>query len=295
LYAKSAGKPLWKLLVDMTPEELVRCINFRYITDALTPQAALDILRAKQAGKIAREAEMWQVGYPAYTTSAGWLGYSDEKIRRLCRKGLAQGWHDFKIKVGRDLQDDLRRCRIMREEIGDQNRLMMDANQIWDIEQAIEYMSHLAQFNPWWIEEPTSPDDILGHATIAKAVAPIRVATGEHCQNRIMFKQLMQSGAIDVCQIDSCRLGGVKRGPCRISYGSKIRHSGLSARRRCRTMRIRPASPDFRLHRRQWHHRGSARGVCRSFARAFCVSGHYSERMLYATAGCRIQYRDEGR
>jgi L-fuconate dehydratase len=152
---------------------------------------------------------MLRAGYPAYTTSAGWLGYSDEKIRRLCREGLAQGWQDFKIKVGRDLQDDLRRCRIMREEIGDQNRLMMDANQIWDVQQAVEYMSHLAQFNPWWIEEPTSPDDILGHAKIAKAVSPIRVATGEHCHNRIMFKQLMQAGAIDVCQIDSCRLGGV--------------------------------------------------------------------------------------
>jgi L-fuconate dehydratase len=209
LYAKFAGKPLWKLLVDMSPEELVRCINFRYITDVLTPQAALEILRAKQDGKAVREAEMQRVGYPAYTTSAGWLGYSDEKIRQLCREGLAQGWHDFKIKVGRDLQDDLRRCRIMREEIGDQNRLMMDANQIWDVSQAIEYMGHLAQFDPWWIEEPTSPDDILGHAKIAKAVAPIRVATGEHCQNRIMFKQLMQSSAIDVCQIDSCRLGGV--------------------------------------------------------------------------------------
>lgn len=209
LYAKSAGKPLWKLLVDMTPEELVRCISFRYITDVLTPQAALELLRAKQAGKKAREAEMLQAGYPAYTTSAGWLGYSDEKIRRLCREGLAKGWRDFKIKVGRDLQDDLRRCRIVREEIGDLNRLMLDANQIWDVDQAIEYMGHLAQFNPWWIEEPTSPDDILGHAKIARAVAPIRIATGEHCHNRIMFKQLMQSGAIDVCQIDSCRLGGV--------------------------------------------------------------------------------------
>lgn len=209
LYAKSAGKPLWKLLVDMRPEELVRCISFRYITDVLTPQAALEILRAKQAGKTDREAEMQRTGYPAYTTSAGWLGYSDEKIRRLCREGLARGWRDFKIKVGRDLQDDLRRCRIVREEIGDLNRLMLDANQIWEVEQAIAYMGHLAQFNPWWIEEPTSPDDILGHAKIARAIAPIRVATGEHCQNRIMFKQLMQSGAMDVCQIDSCRLGGV--------------------------------------------------------------------------------------
>lgn len=209
LYAKSTGKPLWKLLVDMTPEELVQCINFRYITDALTPQEALDILRAKQGDRAEREAEMQHAGYPAYTTSAGWLGYSDEKIRRLCREGLAQGWSDFKVKVGRDLQDDLRRCRIIRDEIGGRNRLMMDANQIWDVEQAIEYMAHLAQFNPWWIEEPTSPDDILGHAKIARAVAPILVATGEHCQNRIVFKQLMQAGAIDICQIDSCRLGGV--------------------------------------------------------------------------------------
>jgi L-fuconate dehydratase len=209
LYAKIEGKPLWKLLVDMSPEELVRCIDFRYITDALTPQEALEILQAQAATKPQREAEMRLNGYPAYTTSAGWLGYSDDKIRRLCREGLARGWRDFKIKVGRDLQDDLRRCRIMREEIGDVNHLMMDANQYWDVGQAITHMKHLAQFNPWWIEEPTSPDDILGHAAIARAIAPIRVATGEHCQNRIVFKQLMQAGAIHFCQIDSCRLGGV--------------------------------------------------------------------------------------
>jgi L-fuconate dehydratase len=150
-----------------------------------------------------------QDGYPAYTTSAGWLGYPDEKIRYLCREGLANGWRDFKIKVGRDLDDDVRRCRIVREVIGQENRLMIDANQVWDVGQAIEAMKHLSQFNPWWLEEPTSPDDILGHAAIARAIAPIRVATGEHCQNRIIFKQLMQAKAFDVCQIDSCRLGGV--------------------------------------------------------------------------------------
>lgn len=209
LYAKQQGKPLWKLLVDFTPEELVRCIDFRYITDAITPGEALDLLRAKAGSKAQRETEMRRKGYPAYTTSAGWLGYDDDKIRRLCREGLAQGWRDFKIKVGRDVEDDIRRCRIVREEIGEENRLMVDANQVWDVGQAIEHMRHLAQFNPYWIEEPTSPDDILGHAAIARALAPIKVATGEHCQNRVVFKQLMQAEAIHFCQIDSCRLGGV--------------------------------------------------------------------------------------
>jgi len=209
LYAKSEGKPLWKLLVDMSPEELIQCLNFRYVTDAITPQEALEILKAQAPTKAKRETEMQQTGYPAYITSAGWLGYSDDKIRQLCREALAEGWHDFKIKVGRDLEDDIRRCRVMREEIGPDKHLMMDANQYWDVPQAIEYINHLATFNPWWIEEPTSPDDVLGHATIAKAIAPIKVATGEHCQNRIIFKQLMQAKAIDFCQLDSCRLGGV--------------------------------------------------------------------------------------
>lgn len=209
LYAKAAGKPLWKLLADMTPEELVRCVDFRYITDAITPEEALELLRANAASKAAREAEMLADGYPAYTTSAGWLGYSDDKIRSLCREGLAEGWRDFKIKVGRDLQDDIRRCRIIREEIGDENHLMVDANQVWDVDQAIEWMNELAQFNPHWIEEPTSPDDVLGHAQIAEQIAPIKVATGEHCQNRVLFKQFMQANAIHFVQIDSCRLGGV--------------------------------------------------------------------------------------
>lgn len=209
LWAKTEGKPLWKLLVDMTPEEIVRCIDFRYITDALTPDEALDILRANEATKAQRESEMLMGGYPAYTTSTGWLGYSDDKIRQLCREALAQGWTHFKIKVGRDVADDVRRCSIIREEIGDQNYLMVDANQYWDVDQTITHMSHLMQFNPWWIEEPTSPDDILGHARIARAIAPIKVATGEHCQNRVIFKQLMQAEAIHFCQIDSCRLGGV--------------------------------------------------------------------------------------
>jgi L-fuconate dehydratase len=209
LWAKVEGKPLWKLLADMTPEELVRCIDFRYITDALTPEQAVGILRRNAPTRASREAELMRDGYPAYTTSAGWLGYSDEKIRRLCREGIAEGWSHFKIKVGRDLADDVRRAAIIREEIGPERKLMMDANQVWNVDEAIASMRELARFDPWWIEEPTSPDDVLGHAAIARAVAPIGVATGEQCQNRVVFKQLMQANAIRFCQIDSCRLGGV--------------------------------------------------------------------------------------
>lgn len=209
LWAKVAGKPLWRLLSDMTPEELVRCIDFRYITDALTPSEAIELLRKLEPTKAARIAEMQRDGYPSYTTSAGWLGYDDDKLRRLCRDLSARGWTHFKIKVGRDLQDDIRRCRIIREEIGWDRRLMMDANQVWDVSQAIAWMKQLAEFKPWFIEEPTSPDDVLGHAAIAKAITPIQVATGEHCQNRVLFKQFLQAGAIGVLQIDSCRIGGV--------------------------------------------------------------------------------------
>ncbi len=209
LYAKVEGKPLWKLLADMAPEELVSCIDFRYITDALTPDEALAILRRNAPTKAAREAEMLRTGYPAYTTSAGWLGYSDDRIRRLCREGIAAGWTHFKIKVGADLEDDLRRVALVRQEIGPDRKLMVDANQAWDVDQAIAWMRELARFDPWWIEEPTSPDDVLGHATIARAIAPIGVATGEHCQNRVIFKQLLQANAIRFCQIDACRLGGV--------------------------------------------------------------------------------------
>ena len=209
LYAKTEGKPLWKLLVDMTPEQLVACIPFRYITDALTPDEALEILRRNLPMRAEREAEMLSRGFPAYTTSAGWLGYSDEKLRRLLREAVAGGWSYFKMKVGRDLEEDIRRAAIIREEIGSSRKLMMDANQVWDVGQAVSWMKELARFDPYWIEEPTSPDDVLGHATIAKAITPIAVATGEHCHNRVMFKQFLQADAIKVCQIDSCRLGGV--------------------------------------------------------------------------------------
>lgn len=209
LYAKSMDKPLWGLLVDMTPEELVACIDFRYITDALTPDEAVKILEKGEPSKAERINRMLETGYPSYTTSAGWLGYPDDKLRQLCRDLAARGWTHFKIKVGRDIDDDIRRCRIIREEIGWDRRLMMDANQVWDVGEAIEHMQLLAEFKPWFIEEPTSPDDVLGHVAIAKAIAPIKVATGETCQNRVMFKQFMQADAIGICQIDSCRMGGV--------------------------------------------------------------------------------------
>lgn len=209
LYAKIEKKPLWQLVADMSPEELVECIDFTYITDALNKEEALQILKEKEKGKEARRTHLMENGYPAYNTSAGWLGYSDEKIRRLCREAKAEGFTHVKMKVGSDLQDDIRRSKIIREEIGYDIKLMMDANQKWDVDEAIENMKELSKFQPWWIEEPTSPDDVLGHAKIAQAVKPIHVATGEHCQNRVVFKQLMQVNAIGICQIDSCRVGGV--------------------------------------------------------------------------------------
>jgi len=209
LYAKTEGKPLWKLLVDMSPEQLVACIDFRYIDDALAPDEALDLLRRRVSTRAIREAEMLRDGFPAYTTSAGWLGYSDEKINSLARAAMAAGFTHLKLKVGAEPASDLRRARALRTAMGADGHLMLDANQVWGIAQAIDAMRPLAEVNPWWIEEPTSPDDVLGHKRIREAIAPIRVATGEHVQNRVIFKQLMQAGAIDFCQIDSCRLGGV--------------------------------------------------------------------------------------
>ena len=209
LWAKVEQKPLWKLLADMSPEDLVACIDFRYITDALTPDEAVAMLRAAVTGRSDRERRIIRDGYPAYTTSVGWLGYPDDEIRARCRAALAEGWTHFKMKVGADPADDVRRAALLRREIGPDRRLMMDANGRWGVDEAIDAMRALAAFDPWWIEEPTSPDDVLGHAAIARAIAPIGVATGEQCQNRILFKQFMQAGALRFCQVDSCRLGGV--------------------------------------------------------------------------------------
>jgi L-fuconate dehydratase len=209
LYAKAEGKPLWKLLSDMRPEDVVACVDFRYISDAITPAEALTLLQRHAPTRATREAEMRERGFPAYTTSAGWLGYSDDKLRALLHAALADGWTHIKMKVGANLADDLRRAQLIRAAIGPERTLMMDANQVWGVDEAIANMAELARFDPLWIEEPTSPDDILGHAAIARAVAPIGVATGEHVQNRIIFKQLFQADAIRFCQIDACRLGGV--------------------------------------------------------------------------------------
>ena len=209
LQAKRAAKPVWKLLADMTPREIVRCIDFQYITDALTPDQAIDILERQRATKAEREAILLRDGYPAYTTSAGWMGYDDDKVRRLCREAMAEGFTHFKVKVGADPADDARRVGLVRDAIGPDRKLMIDANQRWDVGEAIRNVQALARFDVMWIEEPTSPDDVLGHAAIARAVAPIGVATGEHCANRVLFKQLLQARAISFCQIDSCRLGGV--------------------------------------------------------------------------------------
>lgn len=209
LYAKAEKKPLWKLLADMTPRQIVDSIDFRYITDALSPDQAFAILERSQRTKSDREAQLLKTGYPAYTTSVGWFGYSDDRIRGLCRQALADGWTHFKVKVGGPPEDDARRVGLVRQEIGPSSRLMIDANQRWEVAEAIDRVKALAAYDIWWMEEPTFPDDVLGHATIARGIAPVRVATGEHCANRVLFKQLLQANAIGVCQIDSCRLGGV--------------------------------------------------------------------------------------
>ena len=211
LWGKTEGKPLWRLIADLSPEEVVALVDFHYLEDVINKDEALALLRKARAGRDARIAEMVAVGYPAYTTSAGWLGYSDDKIRALCRQYIGEGFNAFKMKVGASINDDLRRAAIIRAEIGDARLLMMDANQRWNVPQAIDHMTRLAKFKPWWIEEPTHPDDILGHARIAAALEPlgIGVATGEVCANAVMFKQLMQAKAIKFCQIDSCRMAGV--------------------------------------------------------------------------------------
>ncbi|MEV4338868.1 L-fuconate dehydratase [Streptomyces sp. NPDC049590] len=209
LAARRAGRPLWRLLAEAEPEWLVSQIDFRHLTDALTPEEALTLLRRGRDGAGGRTARLLEAGHPAYTTSPGWLGYDDDKLARLARQAVADGFRQIKLKVGADLADDLRRCRVAREAVGPDVRLAVDANQRWDVAEAISWTQALAGFDPYWIEEPTSPDDILGHAAIRRAVAPVKVATGEHAQNRIVFKQLLQAGAVDIVQIDAARVGGV--------------------------------------------------------------------------------------
>ncbi len=209
LWAKDAGKPVWALVSEMSPEQILRLIDFRYLTDALNPQEALGILKRAEAGKAERIAKLKVEGYPCYTTSAGWLGYPDDKLRRLCREAKDAGFTHTKFKVGHNLEDDIRRLTIAREELGWDMKIMIDANQVWEVSQAIDWIKEMAFAKPFFIEEPTSPDDVSGHKAIREAIAPIKVATGEMCQNRIMFKQFIKGGAIDIVQIDSCRMGGL--------------------------------------------------------------------------------------
>jgi L-fuconate dehydratase len=209
LAAKRAGKPVWRFLGEMSPEDLVAQVDFRWLSDALTPEEALEILRRAEPGREQRMGRLLDQGYPAYTTTPGWLGYSDEKLARLAREAVADGFTQIKLKVGASLEDDVRRMRTARETVGDGIRIAVDANQRWDVQPAIDWMRALAPYDPYWIEEPTSPDDILGHAAVRRAVSPIKVATGEHIANRVVFKQLLQAGAVDIVQIDSARVGGV--------------------------------------------------------------------------------------
>ena len=222
LYARVEQKPVWKLLSEMEPEQIVRAIDFRYITDALTPDEALALLKRQSPGKQQRLDLLERQGYPAYTTSVGWFGFTDDQVRRLCHDAMAEGWTHFKLKVGGDSKNDIRRARLVRTEIGWTNKLMVDANQKWEVDEAIERARELSEFDLWWLEEPTSPDDILGHARIRREVPGVRIATGEHCHNRVMFKQFLQAQAIDVCQIDSCRLAGVNENLAVILLAAKF-------------------------------------------------------------------------
>jgi len=209
LWAKDRGVPVWRLVADLEPAQFVDCIDFRYIRDEVDEDRALEMLVRRRSGRDERLAELRRDGYPAYITSAGWLGYPEQEVRRLCREAMAAGWTSFKTKVGIDVASDRRRCEVMREEIGDQRQLMADANQVWDVRQAIDWTNELRAAELRWIEEPTHPDDVLGHAAIRRGVRPVGVATGEHAANRLIFKQLMQAEAIDYCQVDACRLGGL--------------------------------------------------------------------------------------
>ena len=209
MWGRAEGKPVWRLLADMKPEEIVRCADFRYVRDVLTPDEALAILERRFATRRARIQRLEKHGYPAYTTSAGWLGYDDEKLRKLCRKAIDDGFRHIKLKVGQSLQDDIRRCALVRDTVGPDVVLMLDANQAWEVDEAIEWVGHLSRFNPWFIEEPTSPDDIFGHKKIREGIKDVQVATGEHCQNRILFKQFIAGDMIDIVQVDGCRLAGL--------------------------------------------------------------------------------------
>ena len=292
LAAKRAGVPLWRLLSDLTPEQIVDLVDFRYLTDALTPAEALEILRAAKAGRSEREALLRERGYPAYTTTPGWLGYDDAKLVRLCHEAVAEGFTQIKLKVGADLDDDIRRMRLAREAVGPDIRIAIDANQRWDVAEAIRWVEALAPYDVWWVEEPTSPDDILGHAAIAKAIAPIRVATGEHVQNRVVFKQMLQAGALSVLQIDAARVGGSERERRDPAAGGEVRRTGVSARRRGRAVRTGPAPVDVRLRRGERVAGGPGDRVRRPPARALPGPGGDPGRAVRGAGAARVRRRD---
>lgn len=282
--ARRAGKPLWRMLVDMTPEQLVDVADLRYLSDALTREEALAILRAAEPTRAMRIADLEaRGGYPCYTTSAGWLGYSDDKLRRLLAEAIDEGYRHVKLKVGADLAEDVRRLTIAREVIGWDAALMIDANQVWDVPQAIKWMEHLAPFRPLWIEEPTSPDDVLGHAAIRRAVAPVGVASGEHGMNRVLFKQMFQAQALDFCQLDSARLASVNE-----ILAVYLRRAGLPARGRRGAVRARPAPVDPRLHRDLDLAGEPRHRVRRPPARALHRPVRRRRRALHAPDGARL-------
>ena len=222
LAARRAGKPLWRLLADLSPAEITDLVDFRYLADALTRDEALELLERGAAGKAERMETLAQDGYPAYATSPGWLGYTDERLAELCAAAVLEGFTQVKLKVGARLEDDIRRCGIARDVVGEQVGIALDANQVWDVPTAIPWIRELAPVRPEWIEEPTSPDDILGTAAIRRAVSPVRVATGEHVSNRVIFKQLLQAGAIDIMQIDACRVAGVNENIANLLLAAKF-------------------------------------------------------------------------
>jgi L-fuconate dehydratase len=223
LKAKRAGLPLWQLLSAMPAEELVSLVDFRYLTDALTPAEAIALLRRGERGRDARTRHLLENGYPAYATSPGWIGYDDDKLRRLCREAVEAGFTQIKLKVGADVDDDIRRMKTARDAVGPGVRIAIDANQRWDVDAAVEWIAALAPYDPWWVEEPTSPDDVLGHAEIARRIAPIPVATGEHVQNRVVFKQLLQLGAISFLQLDAARVAGVNENVAILLLAAKFK------------------------------------------------------------------------
>ncbi len=293
LLAKEAGKPVWRLVALMSPEEIADIVDYRYMTDVLTRDEAVAILSRAEPGKAQRIATLEKEGYACYTTSAGWLGYDDDKLRRLAQEAIDEGFNHIKMKVGRDLADDIRRLTIAREVIGPDRYLMIDANQVWEVGEAIDWVKQLAFAEPFFIEEPTSPDDVAGHRKIREAIGPVKVATGEMCQNRIMFKQFIAEGAIDIVQIDSCRMGGPERGSGGAARRRQIRAAGLAACRWRRLVRICPASVDDRLSGGFRHQGWSRHRICRPSARTLPRPLRDRECRLHAAAAAGFLDRDE--